>query len=94
MDTLALYSFDDGSLAVESASFIQSYNPSEHNAKVWPQYKDSTQKKNWVKVNWPDGKAGKATGTTTLHAAQVVRFGGMVFRFQSEVRLYEYPSSY
>lgn len=86
MDTLALYSFDDGSLAVASVSLIQGCNPCEHNASVWPRYKDPLQKKNWVKVIWPDEKAGRATGTTSLYAAQVIRFEGMISRFQFEVR--------
>ncbi|XP_029850555.2 uncharacterized protein LOC115332278 [Ixodes scapularis] len=76
MDTLALYSFDDGSLSVATVKFIRDYNPVCHNAKVWPRYKDATQKKNWVKVNWPNqDKSGNSTGGTSVHAAQVVRFG-------------------
>lgn len=75
-DKFALFVFEDG-LAVEPVTFIDSFDPATHNSATWPRYKDASQKKNWVRVNWPNAdRFGKATGTTTSHAAQVVRFGG------------------
>lgn len=76
MDKFALYRFPDESLSVESVKLIQNFDPVvKHNSKTWPTYTGPTQKNNWVKVNWPnEDKNKRATGTTKLLAAQIVKF--------------------